>query len=38
MSEFGAFRTTNMRSGPVDMNFTCVLEVCKDDCIEVGRH
>lgn len=36
MSEFGAFRSTNYDAGPVDMNFTCVLQVCKDDCEEVS--
>ena len=36
MSEFGAFRSTSMDSGAVEMNFTCVLQVCQDDCEEVS--
>ncbi|KAH3802140.1 hypothetical protein DPMN_155811 [Dreissena polymorpha] len=35
MSEFGAFRSTNLEGGAIEMNFTCVLQVCKGDCEEV---
>ena len=35
MSEFGAFRATDLDGGVVLMNFTCILEVCKDECEEV---
>ncbi|XP_052224310.1 uncharacterized protein LOC127839959 [Dreissena polymorpha] len=34
MSEFGAFRSTNLEGGAIEMNFTCVLQVCKGDCEE----
>ncbi|XP_062605412.1 uncharacterized protein LOC134267206 [Saccostrea cucullata] len=32
ISEFGAFRETSLQGGVVTMNFTCVLELCKDYC------
>ncbi|KAL4216822.1 hypothetical protein ACF0H5_024543 [Mactra antiquata] len=34
MSEFGAFRTTNYDSSAIEMNFTCVLDVCRGPCLQ----
>ncbi|XP_053387881.1 uncharacterized protein LOC128551220 [Mercenaria mercenaria] len=34
MSEFGAFRPTNLEGQALEMNFTCLLEVCRDACAE----
>lgn len=32
IAEFGAFRETSLEGGVVTMNFTCVLEFCKNYC------
>ena len=37
MSEFGAFRATDLDGGVVLMNFSCVLQVCKDECKVVSN-